>query len=70
VRPGGWRPQRAIKDKTLKPAEVRGQLLTLLVGCTDERLEGMTATSLAGMYRVPPLEIAQMLADERARRFA
>lgn len=45
-------------------------LTNLLFGCTDERLAGFTAASLASSYRVPLARVEMMLADARRARAA
>ena len=49
-----------------KKAEVA--VTMLLAGCTDERLAGFTAESLAASYNVAASDVARMLADARRRR--
>lgn len=55
-------------DKQLSVASARSQLSQLLAGCTDEKLAGFTADSLAKMYRVKMTDIEAMLHTARTAR--
>lgn len=46
----------------------RKSVLTLLVMCTDERLEAMTPAKLAHQYGLSEAECASMLLQARLRR--
>lgn len=43
-------------------------LTLLLVGCTDERLQGFTAASLSASYNVPVGRTMTLLDEARRRR--
>jgi hypothetical protein len=58
------RPGRGTKQLSRKRAT--GALAMLLSGCTQERLAGFTAASLASSYNVPLAKAAELL--DRARQ--
>jgi hypothetical protein len=58
-------PKASISQKSAVAA-----LTQLLHFCTEERLAGFTAASLAASYRVPLAKVEQMLAAARRARAA
>jgi hypothetical protein len=58
---------------TARPSRISGKcakqaLVSLLYGCTPERLASFTAQGLAASYRVPIAEAERMLAKARQGR--
>ena len=55
-------------DAKLSRKKAETALTMLLCGCTDERLRGFTADSLAASYNVPVARVVAMLSGARLER--
>lgn len=54
--------------RNLSRKQAESALTHLLYFCTEDRLAGFTAESLAASYNVPVARVEAMLADARGRR--
>lgn len=61
-------PARTYPKAKLSAKRAKAAVAMLLGGCTDERLTGFTAQSLAASYNVPVDYAAAMLAGARKGR--
>lgn len=61
-------PGRARYPSRISSKRAQSALCSLLSGCTDERLAGFTAVSLAASYNVPVETVAKMLIGVRKAR--
>jgi hypothetical protein len=59
---------RSYGSKQISGKRATSALTQLLYGCTDERLQGFTAASLAGSYNVPLATAERMLDGARLAR--